>query len=696
MPNIFSVPCIQKTLFGFVVWCCLFLLPNAAQSATSNSATLQWAANSESDLAGYRVYQGKTAGVYGLSTDVGKVTTYTISNLQSGLTNYFAITAYDMNGNESLPSQEVSKNISDSSGTSLLTDGLNDDFNDGNFSGWQVVNEGTWDAPSAWTVVGGVLQQTSNIYDGNTDGTVLPKKGTFAWYTNGLGWSNYKVAVQMRSTDDDALGIMVRYQNPTNYYRFSWDAQRLYRRLVKVVNGAVTLLRQDAVPYVMGQSYQVEVVANGNTLEVRVDGVSLFGGPVVDSALSTGSVALYSWGNIGSVFDNVHVGPVDVPPTLTVDFNDGNFTGWQVVNEGTWDAPSAWTVVGGVLQQTSNIYDGNTDGTVLPKKGTFAWYTNGLGWSNYKVAVQMRSTDDDAMGIMVRYQNPTNYYRFSWDAQRLYRRLVKVVNGAVTLLRQDAVPYVMGQSYQVEVVANGNTLEVRVDGVSLFGGPVVDSALSTGSVALYSWGNIGSVFDNVHVGPVDVPPTLTVTRTGTGGGTVTSSPAGITCAPSCVANFASGTSVTLTATPDGASKFDGWSGDADCSDGHVTMTEPLSCMPTFTASLIQDVTPPSIFLTSPTNGSALSGTVNINATATDNIGVVGVQFQLNGTNLGAEDTVHPLLDILEYYWSGSRSIHINRDCARCGREFHNLSSLQNQHIFSHLLPYQCPLLAVGA
>jgi hypothetical protein len=64
-------------------------------------------------------------------------------------------------------------------------------------------------------------------------------------------------------------------------------------------------------------------------------------------------------------------------------------------------------------------------------------------------------------------------------------------------------------------------------------------------------------------------------------------------------------------------------------------------MPTFTVSLIQDVTPPSIFLTSPTNGSNLSGTVNISATATDNIGVVGVQFQLNGTNLGAEDKTNP-------------------------------------------------------
>ena len=187
MPNKFSVPFIQKIFFGSSVWCCLFLLPNVVQSATGNSVTLQWAANSESDLAGYRVYRGTTAGVYGLSIDVGKVTTYTISNLQSGSSNYFAITAYDMSGNESLPSQEVSKYISDSSGSSLLTDGLNDDFNDGNFAGWQVVNEGTWDAPSAWTVVGGALQQTSNIYDGNTDGTCCPRRAPLRGIPMGWG-----------------------------------------------------------------------------------------------------------------------------------------------------------------------------------------------------------------------------------------------------------------------------------------------------------------------------------------------------------------------------------------------------------------------------------------------------------------------------------------------------------------------------
>ena len=115
MPNFFSWPFIQKTLAGFGLWCCLFLIPNAVQSAPNNSATLQWAANSESDLAGYKVYQGTTTGSYGPSIDVKNVTTYTVSNLQADMTYSFAITAYDLSGNESYPSDEVSKYIADSS-----------------------------------------------------------------------------------------------------------------------------------------------------------------------------------------------------------------------------------------------------------------------------------------------------------------------------------------------------------------------------------------------------------------------------------------------------------------------------------------------------------------------------------------------------------------------------------------------------
>ncbi len=55
------------------------------------------------------------------------------------------------------------------------------------------------------------------------------------------------------------------------------------------------------------------------------------------------------------------------------------------------------------------------------------------------------------------------------------------------------------------------------------------------------------------------PVQISVTKTGTGGGTVSSAPAGIDCGPVCTNTMASGTVVTLTAVAGTGSTFTGWS-----------------------------------------------------------------------------------------------------------------------------------------
>ena len=78
------------------------------------SVTLTWTANREPDIAGYKVYVGTASGTYsfpGSAFVIGKVTSYTVSNLPMGQTYFFAISAYDSAGNESLLSAEVSKSL---------------------------------------------------------------------------------------------------------------------------------------------------------------------------------------------------------------------------------------------------------------------------------------------------------------------------------------------------------------------------------------------------------------------------------------------------------------------------------------------------------------------------------------------------------------------------------------------------------
>jgi hypothetical protein len=79
-----------------------------------NKVILTWAANTESDLAGYRVYVGTSSGTYdfpGSPFTIDKITTYIVSNLQQKTTYFFAISAFDQAGNESPLSAEVSKSI---------------------------------------------------------------------------------------------------------------------------------------------------------------------------------------------------------------------------------------------------------------------------------------------------------------------------------------------------------------------------------------------------------------------------------------------------------------------------------------------------------------------------------------------------------------------------------------------------------
>jgi parallel beta-helix repeat protein len=200
---------------------------------------------------------------------------------------------------------------------------------------------------------------------------------------------------------------------------------------------------------------------------------------------------------------------VSVHPPLGVELFQDYFSGslssdWLVVDEGFWQGPSRWAVVTGSLVQTSNIWSPPADPAVLPQLGTYVWYAPGFAWTNYRIQSTLRSDDDDALGLMFRYQDAGNYYRFSWDLERGHRRLLKKVNGTFALLAEDSIPYARGQAYPIEILAYGNTLEVRVNDGLIFNGAILDDGLSSGSVGFYSWFNNGSVFDEIVVTELDM------------------------------------------------------------------------------------------------------------------------------------------------------------------------------------------------
>jgi hypothetical protein len=103
-------------------------------------------------------------------------------------------------------------------------------------------------------------------------------------------------------------------------------------------------------------------------------------------------------------------------------------------------------------------------------------------------------------------------------------------------------------------------------------------------------------------------PTLTVARDGTGSGTVTSSPAGISCGTTCQQSYSSGTTVTLAAAADAGSVFAGWTGGGCSGTGSCQVVVTASTTATATFNRVTSG-PFTVKQTETLGGETLSGMV---------------------------------------------------------------------------------------
>jgi hypothetical protein len=196
------------------------------------------------------------------------------------------------------------------------------------------------------------------------------------------------------------------------------------------------------------------------------------------------------------------------PVLLAQDFSVGALTGWTVVDDGVPSAPSSWSVWEGALFQFANTYS-PVGGSLSGRKGTYVYWDkpSSLNWSGYVVSATLNAVDDDGIGLLVRYQNRSNYYKVELDRQQGFRKLLKVVNGTETLLASEDAGYSRGTNLTLRVEASRDQILVSLDGQPLFGGAVADNGLSRGTVALYAWASAGVMFDDVYVTPL--PPLTT-------------------------------------------------------------------------------------------------------------------------------------------------------------------------------------------
>lgn len=196
---------------------------------------------------------------------------------------------------------------------------LRDQFTTSSLADFDVVDDpqANQNPPSNWVhnAVEGRIEQHSDIFGGpdgatefgpNKPGSYLLRKTT----ATVPAVRDFLLACNVRSEDDDGIGVVFRYQDVDNFYFFLMDNQRHYRRLGKKVGGVFQELTpagfDGAKGYTVGQVYNVRVRAKGDHLQVFLDDDLVLSGS--DSSLPNGGrVGFYSWGNLNAQFDDLQI-----------------------------------------------------------------------------------------------------------------------------------------------------------------------------------------------------------------------------------------------------------------------------------------------------------------------------------------------------------------------------------------------------
>lgn len=171
-------------------------------------------------------------------------------------------------------------------------------------------------------------------------------------------------------------------------------------------------------------------------------------------------------------------------------------------------------------------------------------------------------------------------------------------------------------------------------------------------------------------------PVLTVTKAGTGSGLVSSSPSGISCGATCEAQFAQGTTVTLTRTAASGSHFQSWGGA--CSGGGATCTVTMSQARNVTATFaLDDVSTLSVSKGGSGLGTVTSTPAGINCGPTNS---PSCQFSFaNGTLVTL--SVSPQVGSVFAGWGGACS-GMSPTC--------NVTMNANRNVVANFLPVPTP------
>ena len=419
----------------------------------------------------------------------------------------------------------LSANVAASTAGPIL---FSDDF-EGGSANWTAI-EGTWS----------VVLDGSHVYQ-QDDVSVTGRSVAGA-----PEWTDYVAQARIKPVSGKYAMLMVRYQDPNNYYLFALRTDNGKMEMKKMSNGSSgsALAGSRYIPITPGEWYTATFEAVGTTLRAFINGT-----PVMTYTDNAGTPPFMA-GKIGlgtldavAEFDDVSV--VSLVPVYPL----------RVTRAGTGDG-SVSSLPAGIECSVTCTAD-FTAGTVVTLTAAPKPDSVFAGW----IGAGCGNTDSCVVTM---------------DAAKSVAAVFSALSQPTLIVNKDGTGSGSVTSSPVGIACGASCLAGFAQGVV-----VTLTATAEPFSAFSGWSGAGCSGADICVITMDtakmvtatftyVTHPLTVTKTGSGTGTVTSNPAGIACGPTCTASL--GGVVTLTAVADIGSSFTRWNGAGCHGSGPCVLT----------------------------------------------------------------------------------------------------------------------------
>lgn len=191
------------------------------------------------------------------------------------------------------------------------------------------------------------------------------------------------------------------------------------------------------------------------------------------------SIPLRIYSNINSIKDSTIL--------FSENFSEISFSEWEMIDEFP-DMKSNWYCENGYLVQDTDA--GNKKNLL----GSMAIY-NKMDFTSYVLRTNVVHTDDDYIGVIFKYKDPANYYRFLLSSEDKLIRVDKKDKGKISVIEEIPNLNWTHCKFSITIFVKADSIKIFLNDQMFFS--IVNDDNSPGKVGFVSIANLGSFFDDL-------------------------------------------------------------------------------------------------------------------------------------------------------------------------------------------------------